>query len=51
MATVNPVLSGLTIRVDNGSQYASRKFRSSVTALGIALEYIYVDTPEQNGHI
>ena len=47
----NPVLPGLTLRVDNGSQYTSREFRSSVAALGITLEYIYVNTPEQNGHI
>ena len=43
--------SGLTLRVDNGTQYTSRDFRSSVAALGITLEYIYVNTPEQNGHI
>ena len=51
VAAANPVLSGLTLRVDNGSQYTSREFRSSMAALGIALEYIYVNTPEQNGHI
>ena len=43
--------SGLTLRVDNGTQYTSRDFRSSAAALGITLEYIYVNTPEQNGHI
>ena len=36
---------------DNGTQYASRDFRSSMAALGIRLEYIYVNTPEQSGHI
>ncbi len=51
VAAANPVLPGLTLRVDNGSQYTSREFRSSVAALGITLEYIYVNTPEQNGHI
>ena len=51
VAAANPALPGLTIRVDNGSQYTSREFRSSVAALGITLEYIYVNTPEQNGHI
>ena len=50
-ATANPILPGLTVRVDNGSQYTSREFRSSVAAPGIALEYIYVNTPEQNEHI
>ena len=51
VAAVNPVLPGLIIRVDNGSQYTSREFRSSGTALGITLEYIYVNTPEQNEYI
>ena len=51
VAAANPALPGLTLRVDNGSQYTSREFRSSVAALGITLEYIYVNTPEQNGHI
>ena len=50
-ATGRPLLPGLTLRVDNGSQYTSREFRSSMAALGITLEYIYVNTPEQNGHI
>ena len=51
VAAASPDLPGLTLRVDNGSQYTSREFRSSMTALGITLEYIYVNTPEQNGHI
>ena len=51
VAAADPALPGLTLRVDNGSQYTSREFRSSVVALGIILEYIYVNTPEQNGHI
>ena len=50
-ATGQPSLPGLTLRVDNGSQYTSREFRASMAALGITLEYIYVNTPEQNGHI
>jgi len=41
----------LTIRVDNGSQYRSKSFRESMKALGIRVEFIYVHTPEQNGHI
>lgn len=51
VADSNPTLPGLTLRVDNGSQYTSREFRSSMAALEITLEYIYVNTPEQNGHI
>lgn len=42
----------LTLRCDNGSQYRSKAFRESMKALGIRkLEYIYYNTPEQNGHI
>ncbi len=41
----------LNLRVDNGSQYASADFRSSMKVLGIRLEYIFRNTPEQNGHI
>ena len=51
VAAADPDLPGLTPRVDNGSQYTSREFRSSMAALGITLEYTYVNTPEQNGHI
>ena len=43
--------SGLALRIDNGAQYTSREFRSSAAALGFTLEYIYVNTPEQNGHV
>ena len=51
VAAASPPTPGLTLRVDNGSQYTSREFRQSVASLGIKLEYIYVNTPEQNGHI
>ena len=51
VATAGPDLPGLTLRVDNGIQYTSREFRASMATLGITLEYIYVNTPEQNGHI
>ena len=51
VAAANPSLPGPTVRADNGPRYASREFRSSVAAPGIALEYIYANTPEQNGHI
>lgn len=51
VATAKPNTKNLRLRVDNGSQYTSRDFRASVSALGISLEYIYVNTPEQNGHV
>jgi putative transposase len=41
----------LTLRVDNGSQYRSRQFIDSMKALGIRLEFIFANTPEQNGHV
>ena len=50
VAAANPK-SALTLRVDNGIQYTSRECRSSAAATGIALEYVYVSTPEQNRHI
>ena len=43
--------TSLTLRCDNGSQYRSKAFRESMKALGIRLEFIYYNTPEQNGHI
>ena len=51
VAAAKPAPFRLTLRVDNGSQYTSRDFRQSIETLGIRLEYIYVNTPEQNGHI
>jgi putative transposase len=44
-------LSKLTLRVDNGSQYTSRKFIESMRALGVRVEHIFANTPEQNGHM
>ena len=44
-------VGSLTLRCDNGSQYRSKAFRESMKALGIKLEFIYFNTPEQNGHI
>jgi len=41
----------LVIRTDNGSQYTSKVFRKSISVLGLKLEHIYYNTPEQNGHI
>jgi transposase InsO family protein len=40
-----------TIRADNGSQYTSNAFRKSMLVLGLKLEHIACNTPEQNGHI
>ena len=39
------------IRADNGSQYTSNAFRKSMSVLGLKLEHIACNTPEQNGHI
>ena len=50
VATAHPK-PGLALRVDNGTQYTNRELGSSMATLGITLEYIYVNTPEQNGHI
>jgi putative transposase len=44
-------LSRLTLRVDNGSQYTSKKFTGSMKVLGLKLEYIFANTPEQNGNM
>lgn len=41
----------LAIRADNGSQYTSNAFQKSMSVLGLKLEHIAVNTPEQNGHI
>ena len=41
----------MTFRADNGIQHTGREFRSSAATMGITLEYICVNTPEQNGHI
>ena len=45
------VPENLVIRTDNGSQYTSKAFRKSLAVLGLKLEHIYYNTPEQNGHI
>ncbi len=51
VASRKPDVTGLTIRVDNGPQYTSHDFLESVMVLGAKLEHIYVNTPQQNGHI
>lgn len=45
------VPENMIIRTDNGSQYTSKAFRKSIAVLGLKLEHIYYNTPEQNGHI
>jgi transposase InsO family protein len=45
------VPEGLTLRTDNGPQYNSQEFRSSMNVMSIALEYIKKHTPEDNGDI
>ena len=40
-----------TIRTDNGSRYTSNAFRKSMSVLGLDLEHIVCNTPEQNGHV
>ena len=45
------VPEGLILRTDNGPQYISQQFRSSMNLLRISLEYIQKHTPEDNGNI
>ena len=51
VAVGKPDCARLRIRTDNGNQYASRDFRRAVSAPGIRHEFIWKNTPEQNGHI
>ena len=44
-------ISYLRLRTDNGTQYSSHEFRKSMQTLGIRHEFIWRDTPEQNGHV
>jgi putative transposase len=44
-------VSKLTLRVDNGAQYTSRRFTESMRVLGLRVEYIFANTPEQNGNV
>ena len=41
----------LRLRTDNGTQYSSREFKKSMQTLGIRHEFIWRNTPEQNGHV
>ena len=52
VAAEKPDCPRLRLRTDNGNQYTSRDFRRAVRALGIGKhEFIYKNTPEQNGHV
>ena len=44
-------ISYLRLRTDNGTQYSSREFRKSMQTPGIRHEFIWRNTPEQNGHV
>ncbi len=41
----------LVRRRDNGIQCTSRQFKESIKILGVRCEYIWYNTPEQNGHV
>ncbi len=47
----NPDTAKLRIRTHNGSQYTSRELRESTKSLGMQHDFIWENTPEQNGHI
>lgn len=52
VAAEKPDCARLRLRTDNGNQYTSRDFRRAVQALGIGKhEFIWKNTPEQNGHV
>ena len=36
--------------IDNDTQYSSREFKKSMQTFGIRPEFIWRNTPEQNGH-
>ena len=41
----------IILRLDNGSQYISKEFKSAMKYLGITIEHIKKQTPEDNGDI
>ena len=52
VAMAKPDCPKLRLRTDNGTQYTSHDFRKAVKALGIGKhEFIWKNTPEQNGHV
>ncbi len=48
---VDPKLTKVSIRTDNGSQFIASLFREHLKSADIANEYIQPATPQQNGHI
>ena len=44
-------ITHLRLRTDNDTQYISRDFKKSMQTLGIRHEFIWRNTPEQNGHV
>ena len=51
MAFNGTVPECLVLRSNNGPQYISKEFRSPIKLLGIKLEYIQKNSPEDNGNI
>jgi len=50
-ASQKPDCSTLRIRTDNGTQYKSHSTRNAIKLLGIQQEFIWHNTPQQNGHV
>jgi len=40
---------GLTLRMDNGTQYVSEHFRNQVRFWGVAASYAFIEQPQTNG--
>ena len=51
ISSVGGSVPELRLMTDNGSQYSSHEFRASMQTLGIKHEFIWKNTPEQNGHV
>ena len=51
VATEKPDCSKLRLRTDNGTQYTSHDFARALSVFGITQEFIWKNTPEQNGHV
>ena len=39
------------LRTDNGTRYSSHRFKKAIQTLGIGREFIWKQTPEQNGRV
>jgi transposase InsO family protein len=48
---IDPKLTKVSIRTDNGSQFIASLFREHLKSADISNEYIQPATPQQNGHI